>query len=141
MIFRGENPANGALLDFWLAKADTAVTLTIRDSRGRVVRSLLPAASRATEHGMNRVVWNLREEDLPIRGGGFAEEDNEPRRNLAGPYVAPGTYTVRLEAAEQVLEQKVEVRDDPRVDAAVTDRRACTRTSPNSGNGRSNWPR
>jgi hypothetical protein len=124
MIFRGENPPNGAPIDFWLAKADTAVTLTIQDSRGRVVRKLLPAAGRATGRGINRVVWSLREEDLPIRGGGFGEEDNQPRANLAGPYVAPGTYTVRLEAAEQVLEQKVEVRDDPRVDAGVPDRRA-----------------
>jgi len=124
MIFRGENPANGALIDFWMANTHTAVTVTIIDSRGLVVRKLLPEGGRATERGINRVVWNLRGENLPIRGGGSGEEDNEPSRNLPGPYVAPGSYTVRLETAGQMLEQKLEVRDDPRLDAAAAERRA-----------------
>ena len=42
---------------------------------------------------------------------------------MAGPLVAPGTYVVRLVAGNRTLEQKVEVRDDPRIDITAADRR------------------
>jgi hypothetical protein len=73
------------------------------------------------------VIWNLRQADLPVRGGGFGDDDDAPRGgNLPGPYVAPGVYTVRLVAGGKTLEQKVEVKDDPRIDATPADRKAWT---------------
>lgn len=124
MIFRGENPPNGAIVDFWVGRTDTPISISVRDSGGRVVRTIAPTAGRGVMRGINRAVWNLRQEDLPIRGG-FGEEDEGPRGgNMAGPYVAPGTYTVRLEAAGRTLEQPLEVREDPRIDVSAADRRA-----------------
>ncbi len=128
MFFRGENPPNGAVIDFWLAKTDTVVELAVHDAQGQIVQRLRPTRGRGVMRGLNRVVWNLRGEDLPVRGG-FGEDDDAPRGgNMAGPYVAPGTYTVRLTAGGRTLEQKVEVREDPRIDVTPADRKAWSDT-------------
>jgi photosystem II stability/assembly factor-like uncharacterized protein len=119
LVFRGQNPPNGAIIDYWLSIARKDVDLTVRDSAGVLIQTLSPSQSR----GVNRVVWNLRHADLPVRSG-FGEDDETPRGgNLPGPYVLPGVYTVRLVVAGQTIEQKVEVRDDPRIDALPADRK------------------
>jgi hypothetical protein len=119
LVFRGQNPPNGAIIDYWLSIARKDVDLTVRDSAGVLIQTLSPSQSR----GVNRMVWNLRHADLPVRSG-FGEDDETPRGgNLPGPYVLPGVYTVRLVVAGQTIEQKVEVRDDPRIDALPADRK------------------
>ncbi|MCC7240736.1 MAG: hypothetical protein IT180_02330, partial [Acidobacteria bacterium] len=113
MIFRGENPPNGAIIDYWLGAEGANVALSVHDASGGLVQTLTPTRAR----GVNRVVWNLRQADLPVRGGGFDDDDDRPRgANLPGPYVTPGVYTVRLAASGRTLEQRVEVSDDPRLD-------------------------
>jgi photosystem II stability/assembly factor-like uncharacterized protein len=120
MLFRGENPPNGGIIDYWLASSASEAALTVHDASGTLVQTLTPTRVR----GVNRVVWNLRHADLPVRGGGFGDDDGGPRGgNLAGPYVVPGVYTVRLVSGGRTLEQKVEVKDDPRIDAPAPDRR------------------
>ena len=119
LVFRGENPPNGAIVDYWLSSPQTPLTLSVHDAAGTLVQTLAASRSR----GVNRMVWNLRHADLPVRGG-FGEDDDAPRGgNMAGPYVLPGIYTVRLAAAGRTFEQKVEVRDDPRIDAPAADRK------------------
>jgi hypothetical protein len=86
------------------------------------VNTLRPTSSR----GINRIVWNLRETDLPLSGGGFGDDDAPAGGQLAGPLVAPGTYTIRMVASGQTFEQKVEVREDPRVDITAADRKLWT---------------
>ena len=123
MVFRGENPPNGAIVDYWLATANTQVALTVHDASGTLVQTLTAPRAR----GVNRVIWNLRHADLPVRGGGFGDDDDAPRGgNLAGPYVTPGAYTVRLVAGGTTLEQKVEVKDDPRIEVLPADRKLWT---------------
>jgi photosystem II stability/assembly factor-like uncharacterized protein len=126
MVFRGENPPNGAVIDFWAAKPDTAASLSVHDASGQLVQTIA-SPGRGAARGVNRVVWNLRHAELPIRGGGFGDDGGgAPRGNMAGPYVTPGTYTIRLAAGAKTLEQKVEVREDPRIDLAPADRKAWT---------------
>ncbi|MCA0374191.1 MAG: hypothetical protein LCH84_00895 [Gemmatimonadetes bacterium] len=122
MLFRGENPAVGALIDYWVRDAGTPVTLTVHDSTGRLVQTL----RAATRRGINRVVWNLREADLPIRSGGGEDDEEGPRATSPGPLVMPGRYTVRLEAAGVRREQRVVVRDDPRLTVPRAERAAWT---------------
>jgi photosystem II stability/assembly factor-like uncharacterized protein len=124
LIFRGENPPNGAPIDFWVAQSEVPVTVTVRDAQGGAVQDVV--AARTFARGLQRVVWNLRGEELPIRGGGFDDDDDGPRGNMAGPYVPPGTYTVRLETGGRAVEQTVEVREDPRIDASPAERKAWT---------------
>lgn len=122
MIFRGENPANGALVDYWLRDDGTKVAITVHDSTGRLVQSLAPSAAR----GLNRVVWNLRHADLPVRSGGGEDDDEGPRATTPGPLVLPGTYTVRLVHDGRTLERKVLVKEDPRVTVSRAERMAWT---------------
>jgi photosystem II stability/assembly factor-like uncharacterized protein len=100
MIFEGENPPNGAILDYWLSDAVDAasVRLEIIDARRQPVRTLTPRR----EAGVNRVVWDLRHDRIG---------NNGPQ----GPLVVPGTYIARLTVRGQSSEQPVEVRQDPRV--------------------------
>ena len=56
----------------------------------------------ANEHGMFRFSWDLR-------------HGNKGSSRRSGPMVAPGTYTARLTAGEQTMEQSFEVLMDPRV--------------------------
>jgi photosystem II stability/assembly factor-like uncharacterized protein len=123
MIFRGENPANGAFIDYWLAKSGEAVTLTVLDSTGRKVQQLKPSAMR----GVNRVIWNLRDADIPLRsGGGFDDDDAVVSAATPGPLVLPGTYTVKLDAGGATTTQKVVVKEDPRLTVSRVDRAAWT---------------
>jgi len=103
MIFEGENPPDGAIIDYWLANgADSSgIRLDILDARRRPVRRLNPRR----EAGVNRVVWDLRHDRFGERG---------PR----GPRVVPGTYVARLTVRGRTWEKPIEVRQDPRVDAA-----------------------
>ncbi len=113
--FRGENPPNGALLDYWLAQAADSgeVELVVESSGGERVATPDGTALQ----GMNRVVWDLRYElsemaDAGAAGGNLAAAAGgaEPR----GPLVVPGTYVVRLRAAGTESVQEIEVRPDPR---------------------------
>ncbi|MEQ1692422.1 MAG: sialidase family protein [Gemmatimonas sp.] len=122
MIFRGENPANGAYVDYWLSQSGANAVLTVQDSTGEVVQELKPVMAR----GVNRVVWNLRYADLPLRGGGGDDDDAGPRATTPGPLVMPGTYTVRLVAGGETSTRRVVVREDPRITISRDDRRAWT---------------
>lgn len=126
MVFRGENPPDGAIIDFWVAKTDTVVDLTVHDAQGQLVQRIPPTRGRGVMRGVNRAVWNLRHADLPARGAGFGEDEGPARGALSGPYVAPGTYTVRLASGGKTVEQRVEVREDPRIDVTTAERQAWT---------------
>ena len=122
MIFRGENPANGALIDYWVREPGTTVDLAVLDSAGRTVQTLKPTSAR----GVNRVVWNLRHADLPIRSGGGEDDDAGPSATTSGPLVLPGTYTVRLSYGGTAQQRRVVVKDDPRITVSRTERAAWT---------------
>jgi len=101
MIFRGENPPEGAVIDYWLRDGGADVRLSILDGGGREV-ARIPGRN---ERGVNRVVWNLR------HGLDGQPQDQPPR----GPLVVPGTYTVRLQAGGEVHDGSLEVMEDPRI--------------------------
>jgi photosystem II stability/assembly factor-like uncharacterized protein len=74
------------------------------------------------ETGMNRFAWNMRRED-PVKVPGAVAWPPAP----PGPRVAPGTYTVRLRAGEETLEQPFAILPDPRLDTTDDDFAAQTR--------------
>lgn len=120
MIFRGENPPNGAIVDYWLRDAVTtdSVSITIHDQRGVEISRV-----RATRSaGVNRVVWNLRLPALPGVASASDDDDQAPRGGPQGRFVAPGRYTVRLTTAGVTREQSVSVREDARVDITAPQR-------------------
>jgi photosystem II stability/assembly factor-like uncharacterized protein len=132
----GENPPEGAALDYWLAPGATApVTLEILDSRGEPVRRFAstdaaPApdlhkivttpdwvavdAPLAATPGLHRVVWNLRYA-VPKELTGLARFAN------AAVWAPPGRYTVRLTAGGRTMTQPLEIARDPRIAASDAD--------------------
>ena len=117
----GENPPNGAALDFWLSSAprDT-IAITISDASGKVVRTL-KATGKA---GANRVWWDLNYEltkepkvrTMPL----FTPELRYAPEGRTAPGVGrlailapPGTYSVQISVAGQQLRQPLTILKDP----------------------------
>ena len=122
MIFRGENPPAGALIDYYLAldPGPTGTTLAILDAAGKQIAALKPTHTA----GLNRVVWNLRYDALPAPPPN--EESGGRSTPVPGPFVMPGEYTVRLTASGKTLEQKLRVVEDPRIQVTAEERQAWT---------------
>jgi photosystem II stability/assembly factor-like uncharacterized protein len=109
----GENPGYGADVNFWLTSAMPKGThVTVQVLRGtHVIRTMRVADAL---HGINRVWWDLRYDDIkpvdgfvPWSGGGFR-----------GPLVLPGLYTVRVSAYGSVRQTSLRVEQDPRSHAS-----------------------
>ena len=123
----GQNPPNGAVLDFWLAgkpAEDDTVKIEILTAAGDRVRTLSTAPDTevspeakplAVKAGHNRVTWDLRHERIPNIPGAYVFG------SLAGRRVVPGSYQVRLTAGDAVQTRSLEVRPDPRVDATMAE--------------------
>jgi hypothetical protein len=76
-----------------------------------------------TSAGMHRFDWDMHYDPIPGaggggRGGGGGANGAVPHRTYPGvnsPWVAPGTYTVRLTANGQSVTQPITIKLDPRV--------------------------
>jgi photosystem II stability/assembly factor-like uncharacterized protein len=134
----GQNPPDGAVLDFALGAAAGPVTLEIHDAAGHLVRRyasadrpppvdatalaiptywIRPPQVLPAEAGVHRFVWDLRypppdalDHDYPIS----AIAHDTPSEPL-GPFVLPGEYRVTLTAGGRTMTQPLTVRMDPRV--------------------------
>jgi photosystem II stability/assembly factor-like uncharacterized protein len=119
----GENPPEGAIIDYTLGRPAPSAVITVADADGAIVRTL----EGQTETGrIHRVTWDLRHEPLPS-----SPEDPEspqaralprPPRPVApvGPWVSPGTYTVTLTAGSATTTETVMVAGDPGKPALTT---------------------
>ncbi|GAB4197105.1 MAG: hypothetical protein Tsb002_30950 [Wenzhouxiangellaceae bacterium] len=135
----GENPAEGALLTYYLSAAiEDELTLEIRDGQGNLVRRLSSQAeplALTPDHpdwdpgteskvalskliGFNRAVWDLRHEGAQRIAGAT----NDAGDVTTGPEVLPGEYLLRLIAGEHRVEQRLTVLADPRVTERAADR-------------------
>ncbi|MEP7343942.1 MAG: hypothetical protein ABI877_01685 [Gemmatimonadaceae bacterium] len=126
MIFRGENPPTGALIDFSLRQAPDQgeVALRILTLTGAEVATV-PLDS-ALGAGVHRVVWNLRRPALRVPTGPVQDDDEGSGGGLPGRLVDPGTYLARLTVSEKSYDRRFEVREDPRVTIAPPERKRWT---------------
>ena len=134
----GQNPPNGAILDFVLvaepgdaesteddeSAEDETVTIEILTAAGDLVRTLSTepdedlspgAEPLSVDRGANRITWDLRYESVPNIPGAYVFGSLQGRR------VVPGDYQVRLTVGDWSMTQPLEVRMDPRVDATMAD--------------------
>jgi photosystem II stability/assembly factor-like uncharacterized protein len=140
----GQNPPDGAILNYWLAKpAAGRLTIEILDLGGKLVRRyasddkappvdpelnvptywLRTPKAPATAAGMHRFVWDLHYAPPAALNFGYpisAIYGDTPREPL-GPGVLPGEYTVRLTADGTSYTQSLKVRMDPRVTTPAAD--------------------
>jgi photosystem II stability/assembly factor-like uncharacterized protein len=142
----GENPPDGAIVDYNLASDAHEVTLEVLDRDGKILRSysskdpVTPTPEEMKKNlippywplvhgplpvaaGMHRWVWDLRSTtptatryDYPISAVPY----RTPLRPQ-GPLVVPGDYTVRLTVDGKTESQTVTVKLDPRVRTAPAD--------------------
>lgn len=128
MVFRGQNPPAGGIIDYWLGAEGGEVSLSVHDGAGTRVASIVPTRRR----GLNRLVWNLRRDDVVVVAPGAAPATTGRGgrggavggSRLQGTWVPAGEYTVRLTAGGMTSEKRMTVRDDPRVDVSPADRQA-----------------
>ena len=131
-----ENPPNGAIVDYFLAKPAENVKLEIFDAQRTLVRSFSSEAPRQSHRppvpiaerwlakpqpldksaGMHRLVWNLAW-GAELGGSGDEEEYSAPR----GPRAAPGDYEIRLTVDGKTLSQPLHITMDPRSRATPQD--------------------
>jgi photosystem II stability/assembly factor-like uncharacterized protein len=135
----GENPPDGAMIDYFLSDdAPPAVTLEIKDAKGKLVRRyssddqpvspdvtklkiprywIRPPEILSAKRGMHRFLWDLHYAPVP---------NDEPEypiaavlRNTApaptSPWVSPGDYSITLTANGKNYTQTLTVKMDPRV--------------------------
>jgi len=136
----GQNPPDGAILDYALSSNASKVSLVIADAKGHVVRTYAsdeaapphvafdkpsywerPFVRPGTSAGMHRFVWDLHEPaprsenvDMPI-----SAVPGDTPRVPQGALVVPGRYTVTLVVDGKRQSRPLTVAMDPRVKVAA----------------------
>ncbi len=145
----GENPPDGAILDYNLPAHAQEVTLEIIDSDGKVLRTfsskdpvkpdpeemrtdLIPPywpqihGPLPLTAGMHRWVWNLRSTTPTSTRYEYPISAVPHRTPLKpeGPSVLPGSYLVRLTVDGKSEQERLTVKMDPRVHTEPSDLQA-----------------
>ncbi len=148
----GENPPDGAILDYVLADLAGEVILEIVDSSGDTIRRfssadaaevvdpdtlahptywMRPSQPLSSAPGHHRFIWDLRY--TPPSGArrsfSIAAVRGRTPSGPLGPFVHPGDYTVRLTVGGDVRERRLTVAMDPRVEISDDDLRLQTDAS------------
>ncbi len=134
----GENPPDGALIDYNLPRAAGAVSLEVFDAADSLVRRfssadapdtvnekelriptywLKPQKTLSAQEGMHRFVWDLHTAppDGVRKWYPISATPNASAPQPTGPWVLPGRYRVVLHAGGKLYSQPLDVAMDPRV--------------------------
>lgn len=133
----GQNPPDGAILDYYLPNAASLVAIDVLDAHGALVRHYSSAQHPSqpigmlssptywyrkpmvplTSAGMHRFVWDLRyaTPEAVHRGYAFGAVPHDTILEPAGSTAVPGSYTVRLTVDGRSSTESLIVRADPRM--------------------------
>ena len=106
----GEGPPYGAIISYYLPRAQKNVSAEILDARGHVVRRFDAKAAGGGEAGFNRFTWDTTGE--PGTPWNFTPKWNQGFDS--GVPVLPGTYTAVVHAGSLTLRTPFAVKQDPR---------------------------
>jgi hypothetical protein len=140
----GENPPDGAMIDYYLAANGTGeVTLEIKDARGELVRRysstdpapptdpklnipsywVRPFQALSNQAGLHRFLWDLHY--TPVAGIDAEYPMTAVYAQTApaatSPWAMPGEYSITLTANGHSLTQALTVTMDPRVHATAAE--------------------
>jgi photosystem II stability/assembly factor-like uncharacterized protein len=142
----GENPPDGAIIDYILPAGVSDLNIQITSESGEVIYDfnqnieLNKYDTTALAHpvywikspqklsksiGHHRVIWNLRHNDPEGAKRAFAisavkgQTPSGPR----GPFVLPGEYQVKLIVNDEVLIKPIRIEMDPRVSSSEEDQK------------------
>ena len=156
-LTEGENPPNGALVDYWLAETPKgSVTLEFLDDRGTVIRTytssldsvaavktLADSIGASIRRAMrDSIVYAPADSVLSVRKGTqrFVWDMRYPEAKqlkntvvdegtLSGPLVPPGNYAVRLVVDADTITKKFAIIADPRTTSSAAELVAQTQAS------------
>jgi photosystem II stability/assembly factor-like uncharacterized protein len=135
----GQNPPDGAIIDYYLKENAKEVTLDIMDAKGKLVRRyssndkpyeipavniplywIRPEQLLSAEAGSHRFLWDMHYTplDQPPSFPMTAVYKNTPPAT-SSPWVMPGVYTAKLTVDGQSWTQTFTVKMDPRVKTSV----------------------
>ena len=139
-LIRGQNPAYGANLDFFLPDTNAKeISIAIQDINGNEIRKLTP---RKTTRGVNRVMWDLRYEKTKTaklkvnpRGIDWVTYNKDGWRPLRtwdidvnsgklGPKAVPGNYKAILNVDGKEVTQSFTLLKDPNTAGTIKDIKA-----------------
>lgn len=137
----GENPPDGAMIDYYLSDNANNVSLEIKDAAGNVIRKyssndtmykvgdvniphywirqqqILSAAK-----GTHRFLWDMKYEPLNIPPSypiSAIYENTAP--DATSPWIMPGIYTAKLIVDGKIYAQSFSIKLDPRVKTSLKD--------------------
>ncbi|MEW5842715.1 MAG: glycoside hydrolase [Bacteroidota bacterium] len=137
----GQNPPEGAIIDYYLNAAANDVSLEILDPRGSVVRKysnhdplyeipkvniplywIRPQQILSAEAGSHRFMWDMRYTplDVPVSYPMSAIYKNTAPAPTS-PWVMPGLYTIKLTVDGKQFTQTLKINMDPRVKTSTKD--------------------
>jgi hypothetical protein len=137
----GQNPPDGAVIDYYLKEKVNTVSLEIFDQKGKSIRKytnkdtlykigevniphywIRPQQILSPEPGSHRFMWDMKYAPLNIPPSyPIAATYMNTAPDQTSPLVIPGTYIARLTADGKVHEQYFEIKMDPRVKISAVD--------------------
>ena len=135
----GENPPDGAVIDYYLNNNEEEVQLDILNDKGTLIRRfsnmdtlykipdvniplywIRPQQILAAKQGAHRFLWDMKYTPLnvPVEYPMTAVIHNTAPVATA-PWVMPGNYTVKLTVKGKVYTQNLAIKMDPRVKTPI----------------------
>jgi photosystem II stability/assembly factor-like uncharacterized protein len=137
----GQNPPDGAIIDYYLNDTKQTVTLEIRDEKNNLIRKyssldsldkipsdnvppywIRPQQILSSKKGSHRFTWDMHYQPLSdLDSFPMAAIFMNTASSFTSPWVMPGVYNVKFTFDGQELTQSFAVKMDPRVKTSFAD--------------------
>ncbi len=137
----GENPAEGAAINYYLKSSASDIKLEIIDSKNQVIRTysnhdkpyikpedntpdywVRPQQILSADPGAHRFMWDMHYTPCNVPAAySISATPNNTAPEYTSPWVMPGTYTARLTVDGRTQSQSFSVKMDPRIKTSSLD--------------------